>query len=261
MPALPETALYPPLKRYLEAQGYAVKGEVGACDLVAVRGDEEPLIVEIKRQLSLDLLLQAVERQKLSDKVYVAVPGGGVLRRRYRSVLRLCRMLGLGLIVVRPDDDAENGVGLVEPHLDPGPYKPRQVKGRKERLLREFARRVGDPNSGGSTRRPIVTAYRQDALRCARQMSEAGSLSPAKLRDQSGVTRAQTILQRNVYGWFERVSRGVYTLSPKGEEALTLYADALADLTVPKGLAPTGADRKPKRRAKPSAVQRARRTG
>ena len=32
-----ETDLYPPIKRFLEGQGYTVKGEIGACDVLAVR--------------------------------------------------------------------------------------------------------------------------------------------------------------------------------------------------------------------------------
>ena len=47
-PRIRESDLYPPLKRFLEAQGYAVKGEVNDCDAVAVRGGEEPVVVELK---------------------------------------------------------------------------------------------------------------------------------------------------------------------------------------------------------------------
>ena len=43
---MPETELYDPIKAYLMAQGYEVKGEVGAADLVACRGDEPPVIVD-----------------------------------------------------------------------------------------------------------------------------------------------------------------------------------------------------------------------
>jgi hypothetical protein len=39
-----ETELYLPVKRFLEAQGYAVKAEIGGCDVLAVRGGEPPLI-------------------------------------------------------------------------------------------------------------------------------------------------------------------------------------------------------------------------
>ena len=54
-----ETDLYPPVKAYLEGQGYAVKGEVQGCDVVALRGAEPPVIVELKQRFSLDLVLQA----------------------------------------------------------------------------------------------------------------------------------------------------------------------------------------------------------
>ena len=58
-----ETELYAPIKRLLEGQGYEVKGEVGAADIVAVRGDEDPVIVELKTAFSLSLFHQAIERQ------------------------------------------------------------------------------------------------------------------------------------------------------------------------------------------------------
>jgi len=69
---MPEVDLYEPIKRFLEAQGYAVKGEIGPCDIVAVRGDEGPVVVELKERLNLALLLQAVDRLSVSDTVYVA---------------------------------------------------------------------------------------------------------------------------------------------------------------------------------------------
>jgi hypothetical protein len=67
-----ETDLYRPVKQFLEAQGYAVKGEIGPCDVVAVRGGEAPVVVELKERLSLSLILQAVDRLTVSDTVYVA---------------------------------------------------------------------------------------------------------------------------------------------------------------------------------------------
>ena len=55
---MPETALYPVVKRFLE--GFEVKGEGCGCDIVAVRHEEppRPAIVEMKLGFSLDLLLQ-----------------------------------------------------------------------------------------------------------------------------------------------------------------------------------------------------------
>ena len=47
-----EQDLYAPVKALLEAQGYEVKGEVGAADVVAIRGGEAPVVVELKLRFS-----------------------------------------------------------------------------------------------------------------------------------------------------------------------------------------------------------------
>ncbi|WGI22649.1 DUF2161 family putative PD-(D/E)XK-type phosphodiesterase [Amylibacter sp. IMCC11727] len=217
-----ETELYAPVKAFLEAQGYEVKAEVKDCDVVAVRDDAEPVIVELKLQLSLTLLLQGVDRQAISDHVYVCVPSGKGARWRtqIKDAVRLCRRLGLGLLSVR------NGVVLA--HIDPGPYAPRKFKRRRDLLLREFQNRVGDPNTGGQVKRKIITAYRQDALRIAMYLSDMGTVKPAIARDTLGIPKAASILQADHYGWFERVERGVYGLRPHGVEALETYADVVA---------------------------------
>jgi hypothetical protein len=221
-----ETDLYQPVKIFLEEQGYAVKGEVGRCDVVAVRGEEDPVVIEMKLRFSLELVFQAVERLSLTDKVYVAIDHGkkSLWTRRPKQILRLCRSLGIGLLTVHVER------GLVEPRLDPGPYRRRPNAKRRERLLREFARRVGDPALGGGTRQPVMTAYRQDALRCARELRRHGPLKLADLRAASGVDRAGSILQRDVYGWFDRIERGIYGLAPAGEKALQRFHDAVNQL-------------------------------
>ena len=208
-----ETDLYGPVKAYLEAQGYEVKAEVGPADIVAVRGDEPPVIVELKTGFALSLFHQAIERQAITDAVYVAVPvgKGAAFGKALKRNAGLCRRLGLGLITVRARD------GLVTVHVDPGPYQPRKSKRRQARLLAEFARRDGDPNTGGSTRRTIVTAYRQDALRCARFLAEHGPTKAALVARATGVPNARRIMADNHYGWFCRVATGTYDLDPKGE--------------------------------------------
>lgn len=215
-----ETDLYPPVKAYLNRQGYEVKAEIGAADVVAVRGGEDPVIVELKAGFTLSLFHQAIVRQSVTDAVYVAVARGS--GRRFQSALKsnlmLARRLGLGLMTVRLSD------GLVEVHLDPVPYVPRKSKQRKERLLREFSRRVGDPNVGGSTRVTLVTAYRQDAMRCARHLKENGPSRGAEVAKATGVSRATRMMADDHYGWFERLERGVYGLTPKGEASLQTSA-------------------------------------
>jgi hypothetical protein len=223
-----EVELYGPIKRFLEAQGYAVKGEIGPCDIVAVRGKEEPVVVELKEHLSLALILQAVDRLSVSDAVYVAFRIGkghsASWRSRRKHVTRLLRRLGLGLLTVSAREN-------VVPVLDPAPYRARPNAPRRARLLKEFAERVGDPEAGGSASRQRLTAYRQDALRCARELAEAGFLKVSVLSERTGVSRAGPILRDNHYGWFERVKRGHYDLSPKGRRDLTHWSDDLVGLT------------------------------
>jgi hypothetical protein len=137
-------------------------------------------------------------------------------------------MLGLGLMTIRMD---KSKMPSVEVHLDPAPYQPRKNKHRRSLLLREFQHRVGDPNQGGSSKRPIVTAYRQDALRCAWFLHRHGPSKAALIKAGTGVHLAPRILQRDVYGWFQRIERGIYDLTPVGKTALGAYADVVGTLT------------------------------
>jgi hypothetical protein len=218
-----EADLYPDLKAYLEAQGYEVKAEIGACDLMARRGDEPALVVEMKLSFSLALVMQGVARQGLFDDVYLAVPVAEKgWKLRYKDIVALCRRLGLGLLAVKP------GQG-VEAHLDPAPYSPRKNTARAGRLLREFELRVGDPNKGGTTGIKRVTAYRQDALRCLLAL-QGGALKAAAVAQVSGVARAAALMRDDHYGWFERVERGIYALTPQGRAAIVAEAAEIARL-------------------------------
>jgi hypothetical protein len=223
---LREAALYAPVKQYLERLGYEVKGEVRGCDLVALRGDEPPVIVELKLRFSLPLVLQGIDRLALTDRVYLAVPRpegrrrAGAITADRAEIRRLCRRLGLGLMLIG------QGRRMVEILEEPVPYRPRRAAARTARLIAEFARRTGDGNIGGRNRTPIVTAYREDALRCARVLAD-GPLPLKALRAATGVTDAGPILQRNVYGWFARIERGIYRLTPAGDQAVSRFADAI----------------------------------
>ena len=221
LPDMLETSLYPPVKRFLEAAGFRVKGEVQGCDIVAFH-DAEDLrlaIVELKLGFSLDLLLQAMDRMRVADEVWLAVPATKRGRDRDPRVHRLCRSLGFGLMAVNVARDR------VEVLAEPAPYRPRPDPRRRKRLLSEHARRNGDPSSGGSTRQPIMTAYRQQALACA-ALLQAG---PGRPRDLRAVAPgAGRILLRNVYGWFQRTERGMYRLSTLGEVALQRWPTALS---------------------------------
>lgn len=213
VPRAPETSLYEAVKAHLEGLGYEPKGEVCGCDVVALRAGEPPFLViaEMKTGFTLELLLQGVDRLSLADEVWLAIRAARRGHAADRRVHRLCRLLGFGLLAVDPQ------ASRVEVLAEPEPYRPRRNARRRALLLREHGRRRGDPNRGGASRVPIMTAYRQGALDIARALREG----PGRVRDLSGrVPEAARVLQRNVYGWFERVERGTYRLTPAGLAAL-----------------------------------------
>jgi hypothetical protein len=208
-----ETSLYAAVKAHLEQLGYEAKGEVCGCDILAVRPGEPPVlvVVELKLGLTLELLLQGVDRLAVADEVWLAVPATRRGRDRDARAHRLCRLLGFGLLAVDP------ARGSVEVLAAPGPYRSRRDLRRRSRLLDEHRQRRGDPSLGGSSRQPVMTAYRQRALACAAMLRE-GARRPRDLR--AIAPDAAAILLRNVYGWFEREARGLYRLSPVGEAGL-----------------------------------------
>lgn len=217
-----EEDLYHPLRDYLVTQGYTVRGEVRHCDVVAMK-DGAMLVIEMKRNFTVDLLIQAARRQPYADGVYVAIPrpAEGLHTKHWRGVRHLLRRLEIGLILVA----LEMRPPLVEVLFHPGPYQRRQDKKKKRAVLREAAGRSGDYNPGGSTRRKLVTAYRERAIHIACCLAERGPLSPKALRALGTGPKTGSILSSNYYDWFERIGRGVYALKQTGREALASYPD------------------------------------
>ncbi|NLR98452.1 hypothetical protein HGP17_16665 [Rhizobium sp. P38BS-XIX] len=209
-----ETDLYLPIKSFLETAGYLVKGEIGGCDLVGLNDGEPPLVVicELKMTFNLELILQAVDRAAASDEVWIAarVSAKGKGRESDRRFRDLCRRLGFGMLSVSDSGNVDIVVSPVAP-------MPRKNARRRSRLVEEHRRRKGDPALGGSTRKPIMTAYRQQALVCAAAI-ENGAQRPKDMREAA--PKAPQILRDNVYGWFERIDRGIYALTELGTEAL-----------------------------------------
>lgn len=216
-----EADLYAPVKAYLQRQGYDVKGEVGAVDVMAVRKGDPAVLVELKLGFTLALFHQGIDRLAVTDLVYVAVPekAGKAAQRSLKDNVKLARRVGLGVLTVRMRD------GHVTAHADPGGYVPRKQPKSAKRLLKAFDRLKGDPNEGGATRHGIVTGYRQDALLCARFLAVHGPSAGAKVKEWAEVPLATRIMADDHYGWFERVSRGVYGLTDAGRKGLADWAD------------------------------------
>lgn len=219
-----ETALYRPVKAFLEQAGYAVKGEIAGCDVVGLREGEPPVVVvcELKLTFNLELILQAVDRASVADEVWIAARisarisargRGREADKRYRD---LCRRLGIGMLGISEAGHVDVLVSAVSP-------MPRSNPKRRTRLLREHRGRSGDPALGGSTKVPILTAYRQQALALAAALA-TGPLRPRDLTPLAAT--AGQILRSNHYGWFERIDRGLYGLTAEGRRSLEQWTQA-----------------------------------
>ena len=229
--AIRETDLYQPVKMFFEAQGYEVKSEVCGCDVVAIKANNPITIIELKTRFNLELLLQGVDRLSYSNTIYLAIlesPNSG-LKNRLNKVKKLCYILGFGILLVTIPVDK---VGHVTTILEPASSRLSNNKRKSKKLSKEFQNRCGDLNTGGSTRIPIMTAYRQNALRILNSLQN-GRKTIAELREQTGINNIGSILQRNFYGWFLRTERGVYELSTEGLKSTQKYAHVIRELTIP----------------------------
>ncbi|MEM7184935.1 MAG: DUF2161 family putative PD-(D/E)XK-type phosphodiesterase [Spirochaetota bacterium] len=209
-----ETDLYQPVKNFLEKQGYQVKGELQKCDVVARRKGEGLVVVELKLVLNLKLILQAIERLSIASFVYIAIPENTAFfqaKTNRKHTLQLLKMLGIGLLLVNL------AKGKVFAAADPGEYKPKKNKRKQSKLLKEFQDLVGDPNQGGSASvGKKMTLYRQKALDIAQFLQEHGPTKASEIKSQLQEEKARQIMYNNVYGWFERLGNGIYSISSRG---------------------------------------------
>lgn len=214
-----ETDLSKPVRDYLETNGYTVRCEVKHCDMAASKGDDL-IVVELKRQFNVDLLIQATARRRITESVYVALPRPNKWDARWRGILRLLKQLELGLILVTFNSRSTR----VEVVFHPVSTPPRRNRKARRAVLEEISRRSGDFNEGGSSGRKLVTAYRENAIHIACCLERFGPMAPRGLRELGTGPKTLSILSTNVYGWFERVERGIYTLTVCGRKELEDYA-------------------------------------
>lgn len=211
-----ETDLYAPVRAFLEEEGYQVQAEVRDCDIAAVK-DGQMVVVELKKAFNLKLVYQAIERQSLTEEVFVAIPRPqkGAREKAWKDMLRLLKRLELGLLTVALDSPLQT----VDVVLEPADSMIRKNKKKKERLTAELEGRQMDANVGGMTRRKIITAYREKSIRLACLLEQKGQISTAFLRE-NGMEELVGLLSRNYDRWFVRVEKGVYALSETGKAAL-----------------------------------------
>lgn len=213
-----ETELFNPIREHFESSGYEVAAEVHHCDVVALK-DDDLIIIELKRSLNMTLLTQAVDRQALTNNVYIAIPEPTSVNRRFRAQEKVVKRLGLGFLTVYQSPLRY----AVKVRLEPD-HQGRTNKRRRERILKEIAGRSLQRNIGGATGIPVYTAYRESAVTLANLLLINGPTRVAELKRLVG-DKTQSILSRNIYGWFIRESRGVYDLSRTGREEISDYPE------------------------------------
>lgn len=217
-----EEQIYPTVKVYLESLGFVVKAEIGNVDVMAIK-DDLVIAVEMKTSFTTRLIYQGLKRMHTFDYVYLAIPKptGKVLKSSgYKEKKTIVRRLELGLLLIDPDK------GLVDVVLDPGPYRVQRHKKKRVKLLKEFNTRHTDMNTGGVTGKKIMTAYRELALLVLDALKD-GPETTAALRAYTNRKKVVSILQKNHYGWFERVDRGVYRMTDSGRHALKTYREEI----------------------------------
>jgi hypothetical protein len=207
-----ETDLYQPVKSFFESQGYTVKAEINDIDILAIKEDIT-IAIELKVKISLKLIYQVIERQKLVDNVFLAIPKDSYKSHQnsIKHFQLLLKRLNLGLILI----DKKKVEVVFEPnHYDLNKSKSLN-KRKKEKLLNTFNNLFSDPNKGGSKGKRM-TVYKQNAIKIASLLAEKPCLSPKEIINETGVLNTQSILQKNFYGWFQKSSYASYLLTEKG---------------------------------------------
>lgn len=229
-----EKDLYLPIKTLFSEMGYTVKGEVKDVDLVAISEDDDiTIMVEFKLQLSFKLVLQAINRQRMTDFVYVAIPrpeGKKLRSKSHMEKIHLLRRLELGLIYVALDSEHPYAQIIEEPR----PYDLKAVRKRgkkkKEVVIAEMKKRHGDYNLGGSKGK-VMTSYKEQSLLIAHALKD-GPKTITEVKEKTSNSKCGGILSRNFYKWFNRVETGTYELSDIGKEALITYKKMLKILGI-----------------------------
>lgn len=211
-----ESDLFLPVKKYLESNGYKVRAEVKNCDITATKGNDL-IIIELKLTANLQVIIQAADRQRITDSVYIAIVKPKSRRtKRWKGIKHLIRRLELGLIFI----DVQNPSEPVEIVFHPVPFQRRKQSSRKKAVITEVENRSKNLNIGGVNKKKIVTAYKENAIQIACYLEVLGASSPKTLRSLDTGKKTLSILSNNFYGWFQRVDRGVYDVSAKGKNEI-----------------------------------------
>lgn len=208
-----ESDMYEPIRNLLVSQGFIVRGEVKGCDIAAVRG-EELWIIEMKLNANLTLIFQAMTRQDAAENVFIAVPRPKSGRNKnFRSLKKLTKKLGLGLIVVAMDSPAR----LAEILIFPEGVKRENKK--SAAIKKEIFGRTTD-SLGGTSGVKVNTAYRERCVRIACLLEARGAQSAKSLREMGCDNGTYSALRGNHFDWFKKIAPGIYDITEIGQNYL-----------------------------------------
>lgn len=212
-----ESDLYEPIRGYFTSLGYDVQAEVKSCDLVANKNGET-VIAELKKSFCLKLVYQALERQSMTDLVFAVMPRPkkGAKGAQWNDMLRLMKKLNIGIMTVALDSPLKTVEVVSVPHISDDSKNSRK----KNELNRELQSRNMRTTVGGVSRKKILTAYREKSIFVLCLLDILKEASPSEISRLTGIENAGYILSRNHYGWFKKVSKGVYSLDAGGREAI-----------------------------------------
>ena len=202
-----ESDLFKPVSTLLSSQGFVVQGEVKNLDVFAVKANTT-IAVELKLVINLKLIYQVVDRLKLVDLVYLAVPQKALkaLKRQQRLLLALLRKLEVGLIAVQDN----RAIVVLEAKQFDSVKSHQRNKRKQQGLMKEFLQRLDHPQIGG-VRGPRLTAYRLRAMKIKDAMMIGKTYTIKQLKALTNVHDVASILRHNYYGWFTHPERGLYS--------------------------------------------------
>lgn len=222
-----EIELHAPVSKWLEEKGCDVQAEVNSVDLVGLLGNEVVVAVELKKKLNLEVINQAVERQKYASLTYIAVEHDykSVESKRFKMTKSTLRRLKIGLLTVNFRSEIPLVYEQIKAEVMPEDGQSKRGQKLKNQLIKEFrGRKSGHFNKGGSVKTQVMTAYKETCLKLAWIIHQEGQMSTKAIRSQFPDLKSCTsYLNANHYRWFQRVERGVYRLTQTGEEALNMY--------------------------------------
>jgi len=213
MPDFKEVDLYEPAKRIFEEMGFTVRAEVKNCDLFAVKNDVT-VVAELKKSFNMTLCYQLMDRQTFANNVYAVIPrpDKGTNDKNWKNMIKLCQKLDFGLITVALDSPLK----FAEVVLSPSGIHKISNKKKNTTAMKEAKKRSEDLNTGGSTGKKLVTAYRERSLEMLCLTYTAGEMTGARLKELGYDKGEYSILYKNFYKWFKKKDKGIYELSETG---------------------------------------------